>query len=201
LSHLVFSQVNYHQIIIPLDNLKGVPYQMEMGTYDLGGFEVDKNGCFYFLGGKQATLAVFKQNVSLFRKRYKEFDSGNLFIYSNKIYTIDILYNFSTKKFKNNLVELNIGDGTTNKIYDHIIASPFNTYKFVDDCLITEEASNVAPAYKSTFTQYSLLNHLKKQIENNYDLPAQFYPKNYADEGVNFLGTWNNYHIYQRFCN
>jgi hypothetical protein len=197
LSHFVFSQVNFIQVIIPLDNMKGVPYQTTMGTYDLGGFEVDVNGCFYFLGGTQTTLAVFKQNAPLFRKQYKEFDSGNLFIYNNKIYTLDITYNYSVRKSKNNLVELNLLDGSINEIYDHIITAPFDTYTFIDDCLIVQKASNVAPAYKPTFTKYSLLTHLKNQIENNYDLPPQFYPKKYADEGVNFLGIWNNCHIYQ----
>ena len=196
-SHCVFSQGNYNQLVIPLDNLKGVPYQISMGTYDLGGFEVDEKGCLYFLGGERTTLAVFRQNLPLFRKQYKEFDSGNLHIYNNKIYAIDILYNYSSKQNKNNLVELSMLDGAIGKMYYHIIATLFDSYTFIDDCLIVEKASNVAPAYKATLTKYSLSTHLKKQIENNYDLPEQFYPKKYADEGVNFLGIWNNYHIYQ----
>ena len=196
LTFQAFSQVKYEQIRIPLDNSKGVPFRKVEGTYMLGGFEVDNNNSFYFLGGNMATLAVFKAGKLVNIKRYKEFEAGNLYLDGDKIYSFDYLFKATDKKYKNNLVVLNKSDGTLNTIYGHITDGAVNSYRFINHSLILDKSTDSKNSAEIYSFKYDFSGKLLTRIENGFDLPIQFFPKSYSDEGVFFLGLWNNCYVY-----
>ena len=92
-SIVCLSQTQYKQIIIPLDNSKGIPFSRpeEAMDYSVGGFEIDQQGDFYFFGGdKTSLLAVFNGNKPIFRKDFGErFGDDYLYIFSDKLYIFD----------------------------------------------------------------------------------------------------------------
>jgi hypothetical protein len=181
----------YKQIKIPLDNEKGVPfYYSEDVDYLIDGFEVDEKGNFYFLGGENAILACFKDNSPIFRKRYTEFMSNQIYAFNDKLYVFDSYYN------KNNLFILDKNNGTILNNYPLIIRNSVNSFLFRDTTLIMEVFDNKKKIDMSTqlgFALFSLTGKFIKQINNPYNLSDILNPKSRT---VQFLGQWENSFIY-----
>jgi hypothetical protein len=187
--------LKYKQVRIPLDNQKGVPYYYsEEFDYSIEGFEVDKQGNFYFLGGEKATLSCFKGNSPIFRKTYTEFMSNQIYAFNDKLYVFDDNYN------KNNLFVLDKANGEILNKYPNIIKNSVNSYLFRDTSLIMEVFDNKKKIDMSTqlgFALFSLTGKFIKQVNNAYNFPVNLSPK--APEWGQFLGQWKNDFVFWNY--
>lgn len=184
----------YRQIKIPL-GADGVPFYKEGVFIYLEGFDVDKDGNFYFLGGEKATLACYSGTTLKFRKKYDEFNSGQIYLIDRKLYLFDIANK------KNNLVIIDIPSGSILSRKDSIIKNWVNSYIFRDSCLIIQVFDNKKEINMSTqlaFAQFDLGGRFVKQVDNRFNLPTVLYPNDFELYGNLFLGVWEGNYIY---CN
>ncbi|MDB5137766.1 MAG: hypothetical protein JWP37_4369, partial [Mucilaginibacter sp.] len=131
----VFAQVfNKNQSRIPLDNIKGIPYCIANEHYSICGFEVDKKGNMYFLGGqKNAILSVFHGGKQIYRRIYKEFDADKIQLINDD----NELLIFNPSK-DNSLFALKISDGSIINKYNNITSENVNSHRFIDSILVID---------------------------------------------------------------
>src|SRR5581483_2562699 len=137
------SQIIKKQVIIPLNNLNGVPYNTnnEMRDYSIDGFDIDSSGQYYFVGGNPikgtTVLVVFKDAKVKYRKIYKDYFANKLFIYSDTLYLFDNNHPMNNVGFvKNDLYELNKENGMILKKHSHIIENTINSYECIDSLIV-----------------------------------------------------------------
>jgi hypothetical protein len=174
------------QILIPLDNSKGVPFhkEAEVNDYYVNGFEIDDNGNFYFLGGDKALcLAVFSGSNLKYRKIYKEIPLGTYQLYLSK----DTLYTFNSLP-PNKIFAIDPANGLIIKTYESMVSEKVNSYSFEEDHLIIQSIGSSDIIYN----QYSLTGKLARQGINRYNLPFRI-PVN-----TEFLGMWNDQFVFYR---
>ncbi len=178
------------QTLIPLDNIKGVPFykDLEMNDLDIGGFEIDSNGNFYFLGGdKTICLAAFSNNRPIYRKTFSKRRPESLYINNNSLYT------FETGGFGvNNLVELKLSDGVIKNIYTHLISKNIASYTFADSSIVI----GIQSADKDEFYQYNLKGKYIKQVVNQYNILSNILPPKIQQSDWELLGKWNDNYIF-----
>jgi hypothetical protein len=120
----------YNQIRIPLDNQKGVPFRKVYNDeYLVQGFDIDSNENYYFLGGDKATLSCFsKEGKSVYRKSFPGLFPGQVYIWGEKLYFLEI---GPTSSYT--LVEINRIDGSINHRYSKTIKSVLASYGCVQE--------------------------------------------------------------------
>jgi hypothetical protein len=170
------------QTLIPLSNVNGVPFYKDEELNDIGinGFEIDDKGNFYFLSGdKLACLSAYAGNEQLYRKTYKDFAAGQLHIYKTNLYTFD--------RLSNDIVVLNLSNGSVTKKYKQITSEDVNSYFFADSSLIVE----VASLGNSTYKQYSLSGKYIKLAHSAYNQTPFVTNQAEGRSEAEFLGEWN----------
>ena len=116
----------YKQIRIPLDIKNGVPFSKDIqgGGYYTEGFDIDSNGNYYFLGGRNATLACFsKYGAPIFRKTYLNLAPAQICIVGGKLFFFEI-----GQKGLNTLVEIDKSNGLFIDKYSKTIATALKEF-------------------------------------------------------------------------
>jgi hypothetical protein len=201
---LTFSEqgLTYSQIKIPLDNKTGVPcaYVIFGQKYPcVEGFEIDKNGNFYFLGGDSTILACFSDRTQKYRRQFNEFHASSLYITEGKLYLFDRAYNKNHTNVSNSIFVIELSTGHIFDKHQNIIRNVINSCEFKDTSLILEVFDKQKKIDMSTelgFALYSLSGKFIKQVNNRYNLPDSLKPNKLFPF---FLGTWNNYLVYQKY--
>jgi hypothetical protein len=181
--------VDYKQVRIPLNNKDGVPFYKDEMAFYVEGFEVDKEGGFYFCGGDTTTIVCYSKNVLKFRKTYTEFVNNQLYILNDKLYLFD---NMSDR---NNLFVLDKTSGKILTVYSHIINNKVNSYLFMDSSLVLMVFDNKKKIDMGTevgYVEYTLSGKLIKEVGNSCNLPKVIFPKEVELKGTQYLGKWNN---------
>jgi len=184
------SSFTYKQVKIPLNNDNGVPFYKDEYDYYVDGFDIDKNGNFYFLGGDNAILACFTGENLKFRKMFTEFKSNQIYLLDDKIYLFDYMFE------KNNLFSLDRNNGNIISRNQNIVKNRVNTFLFRDTSLIVELFNNqksIDMATERGIILFSLTGKFLKQVNNIYNLPSNLNPKS---REVQFLGQWNDAYVY-----
>ena len=184
------SSFTYKQVKIPLNNDNGVPFYKDELAYYIDGFDIDKNGNFYFLAGENAILACFTGENLKFRKTFTEFESNQIYLLDDKIYLFDDMFN------KNNLFCLDRNNGNIISRNQNILKNSVNSFLFRDTSLIMEIFNNQKSIDMSTelgIVLFSLTGKFIKQVNNVYNLPSNLNPKSYD---VQYLGQWNDDYVY-----
>lgn len=182
-----FSQTGIkRQIVVPMNNLNGVPYSVVEGFLSLDGFEIDKAGNFYFLNGntKSSILVKVKENKFLYRKTYNGYIGSQLHIFNNNIYVL----NYS----KNN-ISVFATNGSLITRYNHITSENINSYRFVDSTLVIDTLDNSGDL---NYALYSIKGQKIKNISNPYNLPDRVFRNEQATGSVLYLGKWNNKYLF-----
>jgi hypothetical protein len=178
------------QIVIPLNNKLGVPFYKDDITHELvvDGFDIDAKGNFYFLGGDKSTcLAVFLGNKPIYRRTFKWFPTGPIYIYGNDLYTFD------NSRTVNNLFVINPTSGTLINKISHISGKHFNSIKFVDSCLILERLGY--PNF--TYEQFALNGKYLKKADGRYNIDSLIIPeKGTNSKSCLFIGKWQNAYVF-----
>lgn len=191
-----FSQITYKQTRIPLNNSTGVPFSKpENGMdYSIGGFDIDEKGKYYFSGGEGPfVIAIFDGAKLIFRKQYREFGNDNLYLYGHNLYMFDNRYSPLTHDIVNSLFVLDKSNCTVIGKYKQIVKKSFNSYKFVDGFLIIDTIAAKTGITKTVHLKFNLRGQFIKEVNNEYDLPA-----NFLNGHGQFLGKWNDSYL---FCN
>ena len=184
------SSFTYKQVKIPLNNDNGVPFYKDELAYYIDGFDIDKNGNFYFLAGENAILACFTGENLKFRKTFTEFESNQIYLLDDKIYLFDDMFN------KNNLFCLDRNNGNIISRNQNILKNSVNSFLFRDTSLIMKIFNNQKTIDMSTelgIVLFSLTGKFIKQVNNVYNLPSNLNPKCC---NVQFLGQWNDDYVY-----
>ena len=176
------------QTLIPLSNVNGVPFYKDKELNDLiiNGFEIDNKGNYYFFGGDNlACLAAFNGNKQIYRKTYKELNSGStLHIYKNSFYSFTF-----DKNGKFVYIKINVPDGSISYMNNQLIPKHFLSHEFVDSCVILNvHYANPTGDY---FEQYTLAGQFIKRVANMYGVPFFSVPKD-----AEFLGTWGDKFVF-----
>lgn len=184
------SSFTYKQVKIPLNNDNGVPFYKDEIDYYIDGFDIDKKGNFYFLGGENAILACFTGENLKFRKTFTEFRPNQIYLLDDKIYLFD------DKFRKNNLFSLDRNSGNIISRNQNILKNSVNSFLFRDTSLIIEIFNNQKSIDMSTelgIVLFSLTGKFLKQVNNVYNLPSNLNPKSGAGQ---YLGQWNDDYVY-----
>ena len=187
---MALSSFTYKKTIIPLGNDKGIPFFKDQMDYYVDGFDIDKDGKFYILGGLPATLVCFNNNILQFHKKYTEFHSGQLYIYNDKLYLFDAKYR------KSNIFVLNKTDGTIEKECKNISNNGINSFLFRDSSLIVEvfdDNINLNKQLPLSYMVFDLNGKYLKHTNNIYNVPAIVNP---SKKSMQYLGLWMNNFIY-----
>ena len=177
------------QTLIPLSNVNGVPFYKDSELNDLGinGFEIDANGYFYFFGGnKIPCLVVFNGNKQLFRKTYKELNSGSeLHFYKNNFYSFAF-----DKSGKFIFIKINPANGLLSTIANPLVSKKFMSSTFVDSCIVLQVSGSAVDS--SHYELYSISGQYLKKVKNEFNLDPKILPEKEAQ----FLGNWNDNYVF-----
>jgi hypothetical protein len=185
-----FSQsITKKQTLIPLDNLKGVPFFKDRALYDIGidGFEIDEKGKFYFYCAEKGCLAVFSKNTPVYRKIYHDFHGTSLYIFNGDLYT----FSFGGLGV-NDLICLNLNNGLVKKRYNHLTSQNIASYTFADSSIIIGTQNTG----KDLFFQYNLKGRYIKQVSNRYNIPSNIFPPKIQEADWEFAGKWNDKFVF-----
>ncbi|MFB9843217.1 hypothetical protein [Mucilaginibacter ginsenosidivorans] len=181
------------QTLIPLDNIKGVPFMKDPDVpMDLliMGFDVDSKGNFYFFGGKQPCLAVFDYNRQIYRKIYKELNSGTeLHSYKGSFY--DFTFD---KKGELIFIKINMTNGSLYKINNPLVSKHFVAKTIMDSCIILQTPSKNSDDY--IFEKFDLNGKFLKQVSNEYDIPVNIFPDKKEPSDWDLVGKWDGNFIF-----
>jgi len=203
----------YKQTTIPLNTKAGItvdpafPHapivEKRKRSSSIDGFEVDKEGYFFFLSGNQSTLSIFNKNKKVFSENYNDLNFSKIHIYQNKIYALDNKFINGTYSTENSLYILNKSTGRIEHIYKNLISNNTQQPVYLDSSLVLEvhEKNKVLP--ETAFLMYDLKGEFIKQINN----PLNFSDKDYKSiynirnklNGLidfSFLGFWKDYRVY-----
>lgn len=186
----VFSQA-FKQVKFPLNNKTGIPYEVIEEDYYLDGFEIDKNGSFYFMGGYKTKLIEIVNNKIKIIKQYDAFKPSQLYLQH------DILYVFDFYSKHNNLYAINKKTGSIIQKIKKINSLQVNSFSFLEDHLIleffpTQYNKNQSPI--PDYYLYSLSGKLISKVNNAFNLPT-----NLVNEDEEYLGIWNGYYVFWNF--
>lgn len=184
-----------NQIIIPLDNDRGVPFNYDKSLYGyiIEGFDVDENGKLFFLGGDTATLVSYSNGKEVFRKKYDDFLSNAIHSWNNKLYVYDYKFN------RQNLFVLDPTTGELQKKIPKIIDNIVNNYYFQDSVLILRVFNMQEKIDLDTelaHVKYDLEGLFIEPVQNIYDLPEIYSPLISENE---YMGKWNEYFLFWQF--
>lgn len=190
LAHFAFCQsFPKKQTLIPLNNVNGVPFYRDQELNDIGinGFEIDTNGYFYFFGGNTIPcFAVFNGNKQLFRKTYKELNSGSeLHFYKNSFYSFAF-----DRSGKFIFIKINMANGSLNTVDNPLISKKFIANTFIDSCIVLQVPGRVIDS--NYYELYSISGLYLKKVKNEYNLNAGIVPERNAE----LLGTWNGNYVF-----
>ncbi|HZY39189.1 MAG TPA: hypothetical protein VFE53_21180 [Mucilaginibacter sp.] len=176
------------QTLIPLSNVNGVPFYKDQDTNDwvIDGFDIDKNGTFYFLGGDNVDcLAVFTGNKQIFRKTYKEVPGRLLYFYQNNLYTL------GGNKNRNLITALNTSNGSIIKSY-HIPDKHIDEYFFIDSGIVVGAMGDTAMWYQ----RYDLSGKYIGVSPNEYNVAPSIIPEKGKFSICELLGKWNGNYVF-----
>lgn len=177
------------QTLILLSNVAGVPFKKDPDLNDLiiSGFEVDVNGNFYFFGGeKTACFVKYSGKKQLFRTTFNNFPTGQLYFYSNKIFTFSYFGN-------NKIRELNSTNGLFLKENKLPLLKHFNSFLFSDSSLVLEfvlDKGNMA------YQQYNLSGQYIKQDSNAYNIESMIIPPKEQYTHLQYIGKWDSSFVF-----
>jgi hypothetical protein len=178
------------QILIPLNNLNGVPYDIgyEIKDYYIQGFEIDEKGDFYFLGGSSTTyLAKFTGSKLIYRHSF----SKNVAIGSQLFFRKDTLYTYNSE-VPHTTYLINPTNGQLIKNYKSKDKEDINSFQFLADGIITESYGN-SPVH---YYLYDLRGDKIKQVPNKFNLPFMFSSSSAPWATAQFIGMWKDKFVF-----
>ncbi|MEP4091041.1 hypothetical protein [Reichenbachiella sp.] len=180
-----------------LNNENGVPYyNSQIGVF-IEGFDVGKDGSFYFLGGDQeAILVKYTGRKVQFRKKYPDINPSSFYNINDS--TILML---NKKYSKNELFWVDSRDGAIINSFGKIIENKINSCHFTDSTLIVK-AFNITDS-TSTDTELGVLKfdtrgNLLGYAENVNNVKNEIVRIGVSERGVAgnwMLGIWNGNYL------
>lgn len=178
------------QILIPLDNQKGVPFEIgnEIKDYYIEGFEIDDKGDFYFLGGSSTIcLTKFTGNKLIYRHSF----SKNNTIGSQLFFRRDTLYTYNSA-VPHTTSLINSTNGQLIKNYKSKYKEDINSFQFLTDGIVVESYGK-SPVH---YYLYNLKGDKMKEVLNKYNLPFME-PSSLAPWPTSqFIGMWNDKFVF-----
>ncbi|MBN1568552.1 MAG: hypothetical protein JXA73_11955 [Acidobacteria bacterium] len=142
----------------------------------------------YIIGGEPATLVkLTAQGKQLFRRKYSEFQAGQIYPSNGKVYAFD------NGDGNNNLYVLNAENGQIEKTFNKITENQINSYCFADGKLIVHAFGFGAKNEVGTKLRFSVFDLNGKFVgvaENPYNISAFNYPEKYQKESMVYLGKY-----------
>lgn len=186
-------KIKFDEINISIEKKYAFPY--------IEGFDIDENGCLYFLSGINSELQVFENEKKLFSKRYDLFSPTNIYIYDNNIYVFcqDIIKGEILPR--NDLYVIDKKNGEILKCYKHILKKHSNILPQYKDSIFIVEVTNEASSDREYFA-YDLKGNFIKKTYNHLDVSKVEFSTIYSPllkdsfHGFKYLGKYNGGYLY-----
>jgi hypothetical protein len=178
------------QISIPLDNQKGVPFEIgnEIKDYYIEGFEVDDKDNLYFLGGSSSIcLTKFTGNRMIYRHAF----SKTITIGSQLFFRRDTLYTYDSE-VPHTIFIINPTNGQLIKKYKSKDAQDINSFQFLVDGIVAESYGE-SPVH---YYLYDLKGNKIKEVPNKYNLPFTIHYPLAPWATSQFIGMWNDKFVF-----
>jgi hypothetical protein len=184
-----------YQIKIPFDNQIGVPFFDDEGIYGriIPGFDIDKSGRLYFMGGDTATLAVVENGKQITRRKYTEFKPNPMHFFHDKLVVFDNHFNL------NNLFHLSTLDGHVLSSFEGITENKVNNFHFQDSLLTLVVFDIVTPLGLDSdmaYVQYDLNGMLNQVGSSLYPHLGSIWPEEESMISYEYLGDWKEYFVF-----
>ncbi|MES2377294.1 MAG: hypothetical protein V4553_11975 [Bacteroidota bacterium] len=175
------------QTHIPLDNTSGIPFSKQQRDVFVDGFEIDKFGNYYFLGGNTIStwLVKFNGTKSIYRKKQGVNIGQKLYIHNDKVYTFNYL---------RNTLSVSGMDGEQISTYKKITPQRINSFRFIDSTLIVDNNDKVDISL-TNYQLYTLTGQKNGITFNAYNIPEDIV-KNKDIRNSVYLGKWNGKYLF-----
>lgn len=187
----------FKQIIIPLNNSYGVPYEEIETGYDVIGFDVDNKDEYYFLGGSKTTLAVFSDNKLKYRTDLKGLNISGVYLQNNTLWGFGSKYDFKSKKSINDLYKINLTKASAYSKKSFITDQSVNYFQFVDSCLVLEFCKIMNGPSIFEYKKYDLSCNFITSVQNRFALPINIYSGSFSQKSINYLGNWKGGYLFE----